>query len=86
MVTVTMCVEGMHCGMCEAHVSDAVRKAIHEARQVRASHRKGIVTFVAPQGSGEAAGRAVAALGYGVSDVRETPYVTRGFFAKIFKK
>ena len=38
-------VDGMMCGMCEAHVSDAVRKAVPGAKKVTASHKKGEVRF-----------------------------------------
>lgn len=40
MKEVILKVEGMHCGMCEAHVNDAVRKAINP-KKVSSSHLKG---------------------------------------------
>ena len=37
MVQVTLKIDGMMCGMCEAHVGDAIRKQLPEARKVSAS-------------------------------------------------
>ena len=41
MVQVTLEIDGMMCGMCEAHVGDAIRKQLPEARKVSASAGKG---------------------------------------------
>ena len=45
-VTMTLKIDGMMCGMCEAHVNDAIRKAVPDARKVKSSHRKGECSFV----------------------------------------
>ncbi len=86
MVEVIMKVEGMHCGMCEAHVSDAVRKAVPGAQSVTSSHAKGETTFVAEEKDVEAARAAVEEQGYHVLGVETKPYEKKGFFAKLFKK
>ncbi len=39
MVKVFLNVDGMMCGMCEAHVNDIVRKTI-KVKKVKSSHRK----------------------------------------------
>ena len=39
MVKYTIAVDGMMCGMCEAHVNDAVRKAF-PVKKVQSSHTK----------------------------------------------
>ncbi len=39
-------IEGMMCGMCEAHVNDAIRKAVPEAQKVTSSHTKGESSFL----------------------------------------
>ena len=39
-------IDGMMCGMCEAHVNDAIRKAIPEAQKVTSSHTKGKSSFL----------------------------------------
>ena len=43
---VTLKIEGMACGMCEAHVCETIRKAVPDAKIVKASNRKGTATFV----------------------------------------
>ena len=40
MLKYTLQVEGMQCGMCEAHVNDTVRKAF-PVKKVTSSHGKG---------------------------------------------
>ena len=37
MTQITLHIDGMMCGMCEAHVNDAVRKAI-PVKKVKSSH------------------------------------------------
>ena len=46
MVQITVGVDGMACSMCEAHVSDAIRKAF-PVKKVTASHTKGQAVIVA---------------------------------------
>jgi copper chaperone CopZ len=41
MYKTTIKVDGMMCGMCEAHVNDALRNAFPEAKKVKSSHTKG---------------------------------------------
>lgn len=37
---ITIGIDGMMCGMCEAHVASALRSAFPEAKKVKASRRK----------------------------------------------
>lgn len=39
MIETTVKVEGMACGMCEAHINDAIRKAF-KVKKVKSSHKK----------------------------------------------
>ena len=34
-------IEGMACPMCEAHISETIRKAVSDAKKVSASHKGG---------------------------------------------
>lgn len=43
-------IDGMHCSMCEAHVCDAIRKALPSAKSVKANHHQGEASFVVPDG------------------------------------
>lgn len=45
MLQVTVKVDGMMCGMCEAHTKDAVRKVFPSARKISASASSGQVEF-----------------------------------------
>ncbi len=40
MVKITLDVEGMACGMCEAHVNDAIRKAFAVKKVSSSFHKK----------------------------------------------
>lgn len=46
MYKTTIKVDGMMCGMCEAHVNDAIRNAFPEAKKVKSSHTKGESSFL----------------------------------------
>lgn len=86
MVEVILKVEGMHCGMCEAHVNDAVRKAVPDCRSVNSSHAKGETAIVSEYDCSETAKTAIEAQGYRVLGTDVHPYERKGFFAKLFKK
>jgi copper chaperone CopZ len=38
-------IEGMMCGMCEAHINDIIRKNF-DIRKLKSSHRKNLTTFI----------------------------------------
>ena len=40
MIKTSMKIDGMMCGMCEAHVCDTIRKAVPSAKKVSASRSK----------------------------------------------
>ena len=46
MIKTTIKIEGMMCGMCEAHVCDAIRKAVPYAKKVKASHIPHIIPSI----------------------------------------
>ncbi len=39
-------IDGMMCGMCEAHICDAIRKAVPSAKKVTASRGKKEASFI----------------------------------------
>lgn len=62
---VTLKVEGMSCSMCEAHVCETIRKAVPDAKKVKASKRKGTATFVTDQNlSKDELAKAIEETGY----------------------
>lgn len=46
MLKITLEVEGMHCGMCETHVNDVVRR-VEGVKKVKSSHAKGRTEVIA---------------------------------------
>lgn len=80
MVKITMDVEGMACGMCEAHVNDAVRKGF-AVKKVTSSHKKGKTEIIAKAPiDSEELKKTIESLGYKVLDVSAEPYEKKGFF------
>lgn len=74
MIQTTVKVDGMMCGMCEAHVNDAVRKAL-PVKKVSSSHTKGetvILTEEAPDL--QVIRNAIDKTGYSVTDISSMPY------------
>ena len=79
MVKTTLEIDGMACGMCEAHVNDAVRKAF-AVKKVSSSHAKGRTEILSEQPLDEKELRAaIEATGYRVMAVRSEPYEKKGF-------
>ena len=48
MLRITVKVDGMMCGMCEAHVNDTVRRSL-PVQKVTSNHKKGITVILARQ-------------------------------------
>ena len=86
MENVVLKVEGMRCPMCEAHVADRIRKALPEAKGVKASHKKAEATFEVPEGTDiEPAKKAIEEGGYKVLGEEKGAPKKGGLF-HIFKK
>ncbi len=80
MVKYTIAVDGMMCGMCEAHVNDAVRKAF-PVKKVQSSHtKKQTVLVTETPVDEEALKKVIGATGYTVTSVTSEPYEKKGFF------
>ena len=72
-------VEGMKCGMCEAHVCDVIRRAVPSAKKVSASRVKNEATFLSKtEVDREGLKKAIADTGYTVGDISSEPYEKRG--------
>ena len=64
----------MMCGMCEAHVCDAIRKAVPSAKKVKASKRKKEATFLTEDAvDAEALKAAIDATGYDCLGIESAP-------------
>lgn len=84
MVKITLDVDGMACGMCEAHVNNAVRNAF-AVKKVTSSHTKGKTEILYEQPLEEEKLKSVIeATGYKVTAVRSEVYEKKGF--SLFRK
>ncbi len=79
MVKITLDVERMACGMCEAHVNDAVRQNFR-VKKVSSSHSKKKTEIIAEEPIDENKLKSViGGLGYTVLEVHTEPYEKKGF-------
>lgn len=81
MVRITVGIEGMACGMCEAHINEAVRNAFR-VKKVTSSHTKKQTVILAEQDIPEQELKSVIAkAGYDVVSVSSEPYEKKGLFS-----
>lgn len=81
MMRITAHVEGMACGMCEAHINEAVRNAFR-VKKVTSSHIKKQTVILAEQNIPEQELKSVIAkAGYDVVSVDSGPYEKKGLFS-----
>lgn len=77
---ITLKIDGMRCPMCEAHVCDAIRRALPKAKKVKASHRKGEASFLLEEEMDlSPIITQIEATGYHVLDSKTEP-AKKGFF------
>ncbi len=82
MIKTTVGVDGMACGMCEAHIADTVRKVYPKAKKVNASQRKKSVTFLTEEEPDAAVlQKAIDATGYRFISIASEPVQKRGLFS-----
>ena len=83
MIKTTMKIDGMMCGMCEAHVCDAIRKAVPSAKKVTASRSKKEASFLTEEAvDNESLKTAVDVTGYTCLGIESAPYEKRGLFGR----
>lgn len=82
MKEITLKIEGMMCGMCEAHINDVVRKS-KGVKKVSSSRSKGETVIITEDGAEpdiEKIKADIAAMGYTVTDTTVGEYKKRGLF------
>ena len=81
MIRTTVKIEGMMCGMCEAHICDTIRKAVPSAKKVKASRAKKEAEFLteAPVDV-QALKAAIDATGYSCNGMESEEYEKKGWF------
>ena len=79
MIKTVLKIDGMMCGMCEAHMNDAVRNAF-KVKEVNSSHSKGETEIISENALDEAMLReTVEKTGYKLLDISSEPYEKKGF-------
>jgi copper chaperone CopZ len=72
-------VDGMMCGMCEAHVNDAIRQEL-SVKKVRSSHTKGQTVIVTENEiDEEKLKEVIGKTGYELISMEREPYKKKGF-------
>lgn len=83
MIKTILKIDGMMCGMCEAHICDTIRKAVPSAKKVNASRSKKEASFLTEEAVD--AGSIIAAVnatGYACLGVESAPYEKKGLFGR----
>ncbi|MBQ7383500.1 MAG: heavy-metal-associated domain-containing protein [Clostridia bacterium] len=79
MVKTVAAIEGMMCGMCEAHMNDAIRGAF-KVKKVESSHSKNQTVIISENPIDEQKLKdVVEKTGYVLKDVKSEPYKKKGF-------
>ena len=83
MIKTTLKIDGMMCGMCEAHVCDAIRAAVPTARKVVASRSKKEASFLTEEAvDSDHLRAAIDATGYSCLGIESAPYEKKGLFGR----
>lgn len=80
MIQTTVKIDGMQCGMCEAHVNDTIRAAFL-VKKITSSYKKGETVIISEEEIPvESLKEAVKKTGYEVTAVSSEPYKKKGLF------
>ena len=83
MVKITVGIEGMACGMCEAHINEAVKNAF-QVKKVTSSHTKKQTVILAEKDIPEQELKSVVAkAGYDAVSVSSEPYEKKRLFGRL---
>ena len=83
MIKTTLAIDGMMCGMCEAHVCDAIRREVPSAKKFSASRGKKEASFLTEEPvNAESLKAAIDATGYTCLSVESAPYEKKGLFGR----
>ncbi len=81
MVKTTLKIDGMMCGMCEAHMNDAIRAAF-KVKKVTSSHANGETVVISEEPLDEEKLReTVKATGYTLGNIASEPCEKKGLFS-----
>ena len=81
MEKITLIIEGMSCGMCEAHIRDAIRRAVPDAKKVSAKRAASEASFLTGSPVEETKLReAIEQTGYRYAGMRVEPLEKKRWF------
>ena len=81
MTKTTIQIDGMMCGMCEAHINEAIRRHF-QVKKVTASHSKGEAVIIAEaEPDFEKLKAVINETGYTPGKITSEPYTKRGLFS-----
>ncbi len=81
MEKITVKIEGMMCGMCEAHINDVIRRIYPKAKKLVVSRKRNEAAFVSDEPVDEETLRkSIAETGYTFVSYASEPYEKRGLF------
>ena len=76
-------IDGMMCGMCEAHICDVIRKTISDAKKVSASRKKGEASFLTEkEPDASILAEAITSMGYTYISSKSVEYKKKGLFGR----
>ena len=86
MIQTTLKIDGMMCGMCESHISDAIRRDF-AVKKVTASHSKGSCVILSEEPLDASRLRdTIDATGYTLLNVQSEPYEKKSGLAGLFHR
>ena len=82
----TVKIDGMMCGMCEAHIADAIRRNFN-AKKITASHIKGTAVILSENPiDREKLKNTISDTGYRVIGIAQEDYQKKGLFSVFSRK
>lgn len=82
----TLIINGMMCGMCEAHVADVIRRNF-DTEKITASHLKNTAVIISENALDEEKIKAViSATGYKIEDISVEDYEKKNIFSVFSRK
>lgn len=83
MIKTTLKIDGMMCGMCEAHICETIRKAVPSAKKVTASRARKEASFLTESAVNTAVlKKAIDETGYTCLGIDAVPYEKKGLFGR----
>ena len=86
MLKITVRIEGMMCGMCEAHTNDAIREAFGVSKVISSHEDKQTIIITKEDIEDSKIKAVVEGIGYEVLSIKREDYEKKGILSSILKK